>query len=191
MTSLKQSLKFAALGLATVAAAVGLSTALPQPSVAQSGLTIFGGVDAEYRLPYFIDFNIPHSTNSRYYLNVQRTKLPRDVISLEIDYPETFNQIGGRIRPDQIELRSGDWRGGERIPLKVVDMIEGENRIELIPEEPIPANSGLVVVFSNVRNPRRYGYHYFNLRMMFQGDVINQYVGTWPMEIASETNQRR
>lgn len=191
MTPLKQFLKFAALGLATVAAAIGLSTTLPQPSVAQSGLTIFGGVDSEYRLPYYIDFNIPHSTNTRYYLNVQRTKLPREVISLEIDYPETFTEIGGRIKADQIELRSGDWRGGDTIPLKVVDLIEDENRIELIPEEPIPANTGLVVVFSDVRNPRRYGYHYFNLRMMYQGDVINQYVGTWPMEIASETNQRR
>lgn len=190
MTSPKQFLKLAALGLAAAVSAIGFSTALTLPTQAQSGLTIFGGVDSDYRLPYFIDFNVPHSTNTRYYLNVQRTKLPRDVISLEIDYPETFNEIGGRIRADQIELRTGDWRGGDRIPLKVVDLIENENRIELIPEEPIPANTGLVVVFSNVRNPRRYGYHYFNLRMMFQGDVINQYVGTWPMEIAAD-NQRR
>ncbi|WP_035984987.1 DUF2808 domain-containing protein [Leptolyngbya sp. KIOST-1] len=190
MTSLKQSLKYLALGLAAVAAAVGISTAMPQPTQAQSGLTIFGGVDAEYRLPYFIDFNTPHSTNTRFYLNIQRTKLPREVISLEIDYPEAFNEIGGRIDPNAIELRTGDWRGRDVIPLKVVDLIEDENRIELIPEEPIPANTGLVVVMSNVRNPRRFGYHYFNLRVMFQGDVINQYMGTWPMEIASETNRR-
>ncbi|HZG39654.1 MAG TPA: DUF2808 domain-containing protein [Nodosilinea sp.] len=191
MTSLKQALKFAALGLAAVAAAVGLSIALPQPIQAQTGLTIFGGVDAEFRLGYLIDFNRPHSSNARYYLNIMRTKLPRDVISLEIDYPETFTEIGGRIDPNKIELRSGDWRGRDVIPLKAADLIEGENRIELIPAEPIPANTNLVVVLSDVRNPRRYGYHYFNLRMMYQGDVINQYVGTWPMEIASETNQRR
>jgi hypothetical protein len=190
MTSLKQSLKYITLGLATVAAAVGLSTALPQPTQAQSGLTIFGGVEADYRLPYFIDFNYPFSTNARYYLNILRNKLPRDVISLEIEYPETFTDIGGRFDPNAIELRSGDWRGGEVIPTKAVDWIEEEGRIEIIPAEPIPANTELVVVFSNVRNPRRYGYHYFNLRMMYQGDVIDQYAGTWPMEVAAETNQR-
>ncbi|PZO42972.1 MAG: hypothetical protein DCF17_07120 [Shackletoniella antarctica] len=191
MTSLKQLLKLAALGLAAVAAAVGLNTALPLPTQAQSGLTIFGGVDTEYRLPYSIDFNIPHSTNSRYYLNVQRTKLPQDVISLEIDYPDTFTEIGGRFNADSIELRSGEWRGGDVIPVRAIDWLEDENRIEIIPEQPIPANTNLVVVLSNVRNPRRYGYHYFNLRMMYQGDVVNRYVGTWPMEIASDTNQRR
>ncbi|PSN78060.1 hypothetical protein C8B47_18905 [filamentous cyanobacterium CCP4] len=119
-----------------------------------------------------------------------RTKLPRDVISMEIDYPDTFTEIGGRIDPSKIELRIGDWRGGETIPLRVVDLYEDENRIEIIPEEPIPANTNLVVVLSDVRNPRRYGYHYFNLRMMYQGDVINQYTGTWPLEIATDNNQR-
>ncbi|MFQ4137588.1 DUF2808 domain-containing protein [Nodosilinea sp. PGN35] len=191
MTSLKQSLKFVALGLAAVAAAVGLSTALPQPTQAQTGLTIFGGVETEYRLNYLIDFNFPYSTNSRYYLNIMRTKLPRDVISLEIDYPDTFTEIGGRFNPNSIELRSGTWRGDSPIAVKAIDWIEDENRIEIIPEEPIPANTNLVVVMSDVRNPRRYGYHYFNLRMMYQGDVINQYVGTWPMEIAADSNQRR
>ena len=191
MTSLKQSLKLAALGLTALAAAVGLSTVLPLPTQAQSGLTIFGGVEAEYRLPYSIDFNTPHSTNARFYLNVQRTKLPRDVISLEIDYPDSFTEIGGRFNPDAIELRTGTWRGGDVIPVRAIDWLEDENRIEIIPEEPIPANTNLVVVMSEIRNPRRYGYHYFNLRMMYQGDVVNRYVGTWPMEIASDTNQRR
>ncbi|MBD1914992.1 MULTISPECIES: DUF2808 domain-containing protein [Cyanophyceae] len=191
MTSLKKLLKLAALGLVAVATAVGLSTALPQPTQAQTGLTIFGGVEIEYRLRYMIDFNYPRSTNSRYYLNIMRNKLPRDVISLEIDYPDSFTEIGGRFDPNAIELRKGDWRGGEVIPVKAIDWIQDENRIEIIPEQPIEANTDLVVVLSNVRNTRRYGYHYFNLRMMYQGDVVNQYVGTWPMEIASESNHDR
>lgn len=191
MTSLKKLLKLAALGLVAVATAVSLSTALPQPTQAQTGLTIFGGVEVEYRLRYMIDFNYPFSTNSRYYLNIMRNKLPRDVISLEIDYPDSFTEIGGRFDPNAIELRKGDWRGGEVIPVKAVDWIQDENRIEIIPEQPIEANTDLVVVLSNVRNPRRYGYHYFNLRMMYQGDVVNQYAGTWPMEIASDSNHDR
>lgn len=191
MTSLRKLLKLAALGLVAVATAVSLSTALPQPTQAQTGLTIFGGVEVEYRLRYMIDFNYPFSTNSRYYLNIMRNKLPRDVISLEIDYPDTFTEIGGRFDPNAIELRKGDWRGGEVIPVKAVEWIQDENRIEIIPEQPIEANTDLVVVLSNVRNPRRYGYHYFNLRMMYQGDVVNQYAGTWPLEIASDSNHSR
>lgn len=184
MISLKRALNFAALGLVATAAVTGLSAALiPAPSQAQSGLTIFGGVDVEYRLRYFIDFNTPRSRNARYYLQVARTNVPRDVISLEIDYPESFAQRRGRLNADTIELRRGDWRGGEVIPVRAIDWIEEEGRIEIIPEEPIPANTNFVVVMSNVRNPDRYGYYYFNMRMMYQGDVIDQYVGTWPLEL--------
>lgn len=183
--------KFAILGLVAAAVAAGLGTALPQPTLAQSGLTIFGGVDADYRLGYMIDFNFPYSNNARYYLAINRNKLPRDVISLEIDYPTEFSDLRGRFDPSAIELRKGDWRGGEVIPVKAVDWIQDEARIEIIPEEPIPANTNLVVVLSNVQNPRRYGYHYFNLRMMYQGDVVDQYVGTWPLEVAADNNQGR
>jgi hypothetical protein len=184
MKALKRPLQFAALGLVAATVATGFSTALlPQPSQAQTGLTIFGGIDPEYRLNYMIDFNAPRSRNARYYLQVARTKLPREVIALEIDYPETFMERQGRLNPDSIELRRGDWRGGEVIPVKAIDWVEGEGRIEIIPEQPIPANTNFVVVLSDVRNPNRYGYHYFNLRMMYQGDVINQYVGTWPLEL--------
>ncbi|HSM84433.1 MAG TPA: DUF2808 domain-containing protein [Nodosilinea sp.] len=191
MTSLKHTIKLAALGLAAVAATVGLSTALPQPTQAQNGLTIFGGIEPEYRLGYTIDFNFPRSTNARYYLNIDANKLPREVISMEIDYPGAFSEFGGRFDPNAIELRTGTWRGRDVIATKAIDWIPEEGRIEIIPAEPIPANTDLVVVMSNVRNPRNYGYHYFNLRMMYQGDVIDQYTGTWPMEIASESNHSR
>ncbi|NJK36183.1 MAG: DUF2808 domain-containing protein [Oscillatoriales cyanobacterium SM2_2_1] len=177
--------------MAAAAVAAGLGTVLPQPTLAQSGLTIFGGVDAEYRLGYTIDFNFPYSNNARYYLEINRNKLPRDVISLEIDYPSEFVELRGRFDPNAIELRKGDWRGGEVIPIKAADWIQDEDRIEIIPAEPIPANTNFVVVLSNVQNPRRYGYHYFNLRMMYQGDVVDQYVGTWPLEVAADSNQGR
>ena len=184
MTSLKRALHFAALGLVATTVATGFGAALfSVPSQAQSGLTIFGGVEAEYRLRYFIDFNTPRNRNSRYYLQVAHAQVPRDVISLEIDYPESFVQRQGRLNADAIELRRGDWRGGEVIPVKAIDWIAEEGRIEIIPEEPIPANTNFVVVMAGVRNPNRYGYHYFNLRMMYQGDVIDQYVGTWPLEV--------
>lgn len=186
MILLTRGFKLALLGLLTTTMTAGLGAVLlPQVSQAQTGLTIFGGVDPAYRLAYFIDSNKPRSTNARYYLQVARTRVPRDVISLQIEYPESFIEQQGRFDPNRIELRRGDWRGGEVIPVKSVTWQEENRRIEIIPEAPIVANTNFVIVMANVRNPRRYGYHYFNLRMMYQGDVIDQYVGTWPLELGS------
>ena len=183
MTSLNRTLRLAAISLAVATVATSVGVVLPQPAPAQSGLTIFGGVEAEYRLRYFIDFNRPRSRNARYYLQVNRAKLPREVVSLKIEYPESFTERRGRLNVDAIELRQGDWRGGDTIPLQSVEWIEEEGRIEIIPESPIPPNTNFVVVMNNVVNPNRYGYHYFNLSMTFQGDVMDQYVGTWPLEL--------
>jgi hypothetical protein len=186
MTSLKRPLRLAMLALAAATLATSAGVAVLQPALAQSGITIFGGVEAEYRLRYFIDFNTPRSRNARYYLQVNRTKLPRDVVSFKIEYPESFTQRRGRLNVDAIELRQGEWRGGETIPVQSIEWIEEEGVIEIIPESPIPANTDFVVVMNNVLNPNRYGYHYFNLSMTYQGDVIDQYVGTWPLELAAD-----
>lgn len=186
MTSPKRPLRFAMLALAAATLATGVGVALPQPAPAQSGLTIFGGVDSEYRLRYLIDFNRPRSRNSRYYLQVARTKVPRDILSLEVEYPESFPERRGRFDVNAIELREGDWRGGSVIPVESIEWEEGSGRIVITPEAPIPANTNFVIVMSRVVNPNRYGYHYFNLNAMFQGDVINQYVGTWPLELGTD-----
>ncbi|MFM7526908.1 MAG: DUF2808 domain-containing protein [Nodosilinea sp.] len=186
MIFLTRGFKLAVLGLVTTAITAGLGVVLPpQVSQAQTGLTIFGGVDPAYRLAYFIDSNKPRSNNARYYLQVSRNRLPRDVISLQIEYPESFTEQQGSFNPNRIELRLGDWRGGEVIPVKSVTWQEESRRIEIIPEAPITANTSFVIVMQDVRNPRRYGYHYFNLRMMYQGDVIDQYAGTWPLELGA------
>ncbi len=186
MTPLKRPLRLAAICLAAATVVTSVGVVLPQPAPAQSGLTIFGGVEAEYRLRYFIDFNSPRSRNARYYLQVNSTKLPREVVSLKIEYPESFTQRRGRLNLDAIELRQGEWRGGETIPLQSIEWIEEEGVIEITPESPIPANTDFVVVMNDVLNPNRYGYHYFNLSMTYQGDVMDQYVGTWPLELGAD-----
>ncbi|MEY3297197.1 MAG: hypothetical protein RLZZ597_457 [Cyanobacteriota bacterium] len=185
MTFLNRPLRLAMLALSAATLATSAGVAVLQPALAQSGITIFGGVEAEYRLRYFIDFNRPRNPNTRYYLQVNRNKLPRDVIALEIEYPESFTERRGRLDPGAIELRQGEWRGGEVIPSSI-EWVEGEGRIRIMPEAPIPANTNFVVVMSDVLNPHRYGYHYFNLRMTYQGDVIDQYVGTWPLELGAD-----
>lgn len=182
MTSLKRPLRLAMLALAAATLATSAGVAVLKPALAQSGITIFGGVETEYRLRYFIDFNRPRNRNTRYYLQVNRTRLPREVISLEIEYPESFTERRGRLNPNAIELREGEWRGGGVIPSSL-EWIEEEGRIVIVPEAPIPANTDFVVVMSDVLNPNRYGYHYFNLRMTYQGDVADRYVGTWPLEL--------
>lgn len=191
MISLTRGLKLVLLGLATATLTAGLSTVIaPQVSQAQTGLTIFGGIDPAYRLNYFIDSNKPRSSDARYYLQVGRNKVSRDVISFQIEYPQSFVDNDGEIDPNEIEIRQGDWRGGDVIPVKSITMGKNtdgtvDGRIDIIPEKPIPKNTNFVVVLSKVRNPNSYGYHYFNLRMMYQGDVVDRYVGTWPMELST------
>ena len=191
MISLPRSLKLFLLGLATATLTAGFSTALvPQVSQAQTGLTIFGGIDPAYRLNYFIDSNKPRSFDARYYLQVGKNKVSRDVISLQIEYPQSFMDSDGEINPGAIEIRQGDWRGGAIIPVKAITVGQtadgrADGRIEIIPENPIPKGTNFVIVLSQVRNPSHYGYHYFNLRMTYQGDVVDRYVGTWPLELGA------
>lgn len=150
------------------------------------GITIFGGIDSEYRLGYSIDFNEPYSHRARYYLRVTGNRLPREVTEIEITYPEEFATNLGRIEPNTIEVRKGRYRGQDPIELDNVILDEDTQTIEIYPTEAIPADTDFVVVLSRVHNPRRYGIHYFNLKMMYQGDVLRQYIGTWPLEVAAE-----
>ncbi len=189
MASARRFTKFAALGLATALIAGGVGFVMPPTSVAQTGFTIFGGVDPEYRLRYLIDFNHVRSNDARYYLRVSDDKVVRDIISLEIDYPPEFIELSGSFDVDEIELREGTGRGGDVIPSRSISWFEEEARIEIIPEAPIPEGTDFVIAMKGVNNPRRYGYHYFNLRVMYQGDVINQYVGTWPLEVAVDSTR--
>ncbi|MBU6229220.1 MAG: DUF2808 domain-containing protein [Cyanobacteria bacterium REEB459] len=181
-----RGLKFMLVALATTTLATGVGTALvPQVSQAQTGFTIFGGIDPAYRLSYFIDANRPRSADARYYLQVGRNKVSRDVIALQIEYPKSFTDTDGEINPDTIEIRQGDWRGGQVIPVKSISLGQADGRIDIIPDKPIPKGTNFVVVLSKVRNPSMYGYHYFNLRMTYQGDVVDRYVGTWPLELGA------
>lgn len=176
------TIALAALGMSAAVAAAPLSNQLMAQETT-SGITIFGGLEPENRLAYSIDRNQPLSHNARYYLRVGSSKTPREVIEMEITYPETFQ---GEIDPGAIELRQGRYRGDAIIPTDEIVWDAENRRIEIYPSEPIPAETNLVVVLSDVQNPRRYGMHYFNLKLMYQGDVIRQYVGTWPLEVSAE-----
>lgn len=198
------------LGLGALATAgviaVGAQTALqPIPAMAQlnrtcQGFTLFGGVDSEYRLAYCIDNNERRDTRARYYLRVAGRVVTRDVIELEIAYPEAFEEAGGHFDNATIEIREGTGRGGAVIPaetfieanLDEADSAEiggiqtDSNVLTIILEQPIPANSSFVVVISDVRNPNRFGIHNFSLDLMYQGDAFAQFVGIWALDVAAE-----
>lgn len=183
---MKRIVKKISLGILALGAAIATGIAA-EPIKAQrttNGLTIFGG--PENALSYTIDFNEPYSTNARYYLEVNRDKVVRDVISMEIAYPPEFVERLGRFDVDAIELREGDYRGSDVIPTDDIVWDQENHILEIYPAEAIPAETEFVIVLSNVRNPRRYGIHYFHLSLMFQGGVVDQYVGTWPLEVAAE-----
>lgn len=157
-------------------------TAIAQTT--SDGFTLFGGVEAQYRLGYLIDNNERRSTRARYYLEVAGRKMPREVLELEIAYPEEFEENGGYFTAASFEIRDGNGRGGGSIPIDEVILNTTSNVIEIYPEEPIPANQSFVIVIHDVRNPNRYGKHYFNLRALFNGGVDREFVGIWPLDVA-------
>lgn len=170
-----------------VLAAAGLSIA-GTTAIAQTtdGFDIFGGLDSEFRLSYQIDNNDRRSKRARYYLWVAGRKIPREVLELQITYPEAFEENGGYFTNATIELRDGNNLRGDDIPVNEVIVNTEDNIIEIYPEEPIPPNTSFTVVLSKVRNPNRYGNHYFSLDVMYQGGVLREFVGIWPLEVAAE-----
>lgn len=190
------------LALGALSAGLALTIGLipgPLARLHAQGITIFGNIDADLRLAYLIDRNAPYSSNARYYLRVEGDKVRRDIIELAFTLPDKFMEEGGEIRVEEIVVRQGRHRGDDEIPIRSVRETVGfdlaaqaqRSTIEIIPESPIPQDTDFVIVLQSVRNPRRYGYHYFNLELFFQGDVTRQYVGTWPLEVAAERSGDR
>ncbi len=182
---IKQRLRQGILGMLAIA---GLAT-VGGAAIAQTtdGFTIFGGVDSEFRLSYFIDNNERRSPDARYYLRVAGRKLiSRDILEIQVSYPEKFEENGGYFTNATIELRDGTGRGGADIPIDEIIVNTDDNIIEIYPEEPIPANSSFVIVASDVRNPNRYGNHYFVLDVLYQGGLLREFVGIWPIEASAE-----
>ncbi len=174
-------------GLLGLFAASGLAIA-GSGAIAQTtdGFTIFGGIDAQYRLGYAIDNNERRSSDARYYLRVSGRKIPRDVLELQISYPEEFEDEGGHFDNMEIELREGTGRGGATIEVDEVIIDEESNIFEIYPAEPIEANSSFVVVLHDVRNPNRYGFQYFVLDALYQGGPLREFIGIWPLEVSAE-----
>jgi hypothetical protein len=168
---------FAALTIA--ASALAAIPVIPATVVAQGlpGLTIFSGVDRENQLGYRLDFGGLTSQRDRYRLRIPEKKMTFAVSLFAVTYPDTYE---GRFDPEAVEVRVD----GESVPVDEVSWDEENRTIEIYPVDPVPADTQVELVLSNVRNPRNVGTHYFNALVRSPGDLpLMRYVGTWILSI--------
>ena len=192
--SAKRSMYRFLSGVALSGAAIAtILTALPvQPGVAQTnqGLTLFGGVDSEFRLPYTLRNNQPRSTRAAYYLRVPGDRVERAASQLRISYPEAFTNRSGAFDIDQITVRRGRGSGGREIPVDEVVWTPESSQLDIYLTEDIPADTSFVIAMEGIRNPNRFGMHRFNLQAESRGDVLPRYLGTWELLVAEDMGNR-
>lgn len=168
-------------------------TALPvQPGVAQTnqGITLFGGVDSEFRLPYTLRNNQPRSTRAAYYLRVPGDRIDRAASHLRISYPEAFTNRSGAFDTDQIKVRRGRGPGGREIPVDEVVWTPESSQLDIYLTEDIPSDTSFVIAMEGIRNPNRFGMHRFNLQAESRGGVLPHYLGTWELLVAEDMGNR-
>ncbi|MEN9214758.1 MAG: DUF2808 domain-containing protein [Gloeomargarita sp. DG02_4_bins_56] len=139
-----------------------------------SGWTLWGGPKKELR--YRADSGRIGDWD-RYYLQVPRQRIA--VAEYYISYPESYR---GELDPRSIEVVRSQRRGREeqkfRIGEAVLDKESRQLRISMI--DPIPADTPVDIILSNVRNPRNSGMFFFNLQVLSPGDIpLPRQVGTW------------
>lgn len=172
------------LSIRRIFAAVGVTglllAGLPKLALSQSnpGFVLFGGTKAENQLGYYLDFGGRSNTWDRYRLRIPAKKLKIAVAQFAINYPDYYD---GKFDTKAIEVIVKD----KSVPLEEVRWNEENKVIEIFPAEPIPANSSVELIFSNVYNPRFGGTFYFNCQVLSPGDVpLLRYVGTWILSIS-------
>jgi len=192
--SAKRSVSRLLSGLFLSGVAVGTTlTMLPiQPSVAQTGqgLTIFGGVDSEFRLPYTLRNNSPRNTRAAYFLRVPGTRVEAAVSSLRITYPDAFADRNGSVDPESIKVLRGRGSRGREIPVDEVVWNEESGQIDIYMSEDIPADTSFVIAMTDIRNPDRFGMQRWNLQTESRGDVRARYIGTWELLVAEDMGNR-
>lgn len=144
-----------------------------------SGLTLWSGVARENQLSYYLDYGGQPNGWDRYRLRIPPKKLELGVAQFSIAYPDYFD---GKFDKNKIEVRVK----GKSLPLSGVNLDEENHLIQIDLREPIPAQTRVELVFSNVKNPPFGGTYYFNCQTMSPGDVpIPRYCGTWILTIGS------
>lgn len=175
-----RKLSICSLLAATTVAGCLVASLSPSQAQGTQGLTIFSGVERDNQLGYRLDYFGRLGSRDRYRFRIPREKMQVAVSEFFIDYPETYR---GEFDPDAVRLEAN----GEEVALTDVEW-DSENRvISIYPAEPVPANTRIEIVLSNVQNPNRVGTHYFNALVVGAGDIpVRQYVGTWIVSIGDD-----
>jgi len=158
-----------------------LYTIIPMVVTAQSnpGLTIFGGVDRENQLDYYLDFGGRPNNWDRYRLRIPGNKLTEGAARFIIKYPDYFD---GKFDPDRVEVKVGE----ESLEIREVVWDQENYLLEIDLEQPLTEAKKVEIVLSNVKNPRNGGTFYFNCDVLAAGTIpIRLYVGTWIINIGT------
>ena len=196
----KKIMQWGLAGLMLSSAAV---TSLSLPTLAQGsyntdGMTIFGGVDSDYRLSYNLLNNTRRNTRAHYELEVGGDKIQAAASTLIVTIPESFSRYRGRINLDEISVRYGridsegspiavdEVRWDDRVFSGANDLSDDLDKIEIFLAEDIPADRSFTIEFGKVRNPNRSLMLRTNLQVVERGQELANYIGTWEMLVAYE-----
>lgn len=184
------------LGLTAAVIAIAVPAV---PTMAQfaagDGFTLFGGVDADFRLPYNLQYNTRRSPRTRLILRMPGDRVERATSDIRITYPDSFDRHSGSFKidnetglidPNSIEVRRGRGTQGTLIPVQEVVWTPEAQSLDIYFLEDIPADTTFTIVISNMRNTNRAIMARFNAEMQYRGDVLRQYAGTWDLLLAYE-----
>ena len=182
--------------LLSSAAVVGINAPTLAQGYETDGLTIFGGIDSEYRLSYRLLNNTPRNTRTHWDLEVPGDQLRSATSALVVTLPESFSRYRGRIDLEEITVRYGRLDSdGETIEVDEVlwddivfsganDLSEELDKIEIFLAEDVPADTSITIEFGKVRSPNRSLILRTNLQVYPRGEELATYIGTWEMLVA-------
>ncbi|MGQ9866164.1 MAG: DUF2808 domain-containing protein [Pseudanabaenaceae cyanobacterium] len=159
-----------------LAIALGLSfpsTAAPSLAQGNAGFIIFGKI-RDNALDYNLDSGTANQVD-RYFLRLKPQKMA--INEILITYPESFQ---GEFDPKAMAVELD----GKPLPLASSQWNRANRTLELVLQEPLPADRAATVVLSNVRNPFFGGLFQFDARVRSITDLpILRYVGSWMIGI--------
>ncbi|MBW4512644.1 MAG: DUF2808 domain-containing protein [Scytonematopsis contorta HA4267-MV1] len=157
-----------------------LLTGLPAVTLAQSlpGFTLWSGVKSENQLPFRLDFGGQTNSWDRYRLRIPAQKMKLAVAQFVITYPDYYK---GEFDSKDMEIRVK----GKKVPISEIKWDKENRRIDIFPQEAVPAGSGVELVLNNVKNPSFAGMFYFQCQVLSPGDVpLLRSLGTWILSIS-------
>jgi len=159
--------------LISLVSALTLISIAPTFAQTNAGFILFGN-SRDVAMDYCLDSGSANQYDS-YYLELKTQKFKYSEVI--VTYPEHFNPM---IDFAAIELyQNSECRGGKKIAIESAQWDKEARRITVIPREPIPANTPVRLVLSNVRNPSFAGMFQIDARVLRADVPVPVYIGSW------------